>query len=168
MANESRSLNFYLARSKEALLKYLVQSYNLVKKNIESKDRYKQWVAKEKIEEKETMPLHGYMANSRETPSKRRCWDWLTGGNIKWVTEALLVLAQDQTLNTLSVHMIIWNTATSDRWRLCSEGVEKVTHIISGCNMLAQKKYKGRHDKMCSYLHWSLCLNYWFEVDAIW
>ena len=57
--NEFKSLDFYLVSREKNLLKYLAQLNNLVKKNIKSKDRYKQQVAKEKTEERKTLPLHG-------------------------------------------------------------------------------------------------------------
>ena len=56
----------------------------------------------------------------------------------------------------------------SPNCRLCGDKVENVTHIVSGCKMLAQKEYKRRHDKVCSNLHWSLCRKYGFAVSEKW
>ena len=34
--------------------------------------------------------------------------------------------------------------------------------------MLAQKEYKGRHDKVCLNIHWALCKKYGVEVRERW
>ena len=52
--------------------------------------------------------------------------------------------------------------------RLCGSSKETVTHIVSGCQTLAQKEYKWRHDKVCLNLHWALCKKYGLEVNEKW
>ena len=96
-----------LASSKEALLNYLVQSKNRVKENIESRDR---WSCKEE-DWRERKPLYGQFERHQER--KNRSLDWLTGGDMKWLTEILLVAAQDQALKTLTVQMVAYHTTTS-------------------------------------------------------
>ena len=82
--------------------------------------------------------------------------------------QSLLIAAQDQALNANSVRKNIYHQVESDRCRLCGEAVENVTHIVSGCKMLAQKNYKRRHDKVCSHLHWCLSRKYGLVVDSKW
>ena len=33
-------------------------------------------------------------------------------------------------------------------------------HLVSGCENLAQKDYKERHDELGLYIHWLLCCKY--------
>ena len=41
--------------------------------------------------------------------------------------------------------------------RLCGKKVEIVQHITSGCEKLAQKEYKRRHDNVAKKVHWDIC-----------
>ena len=47
--------------------------------------------------------------------------------------------------------------------RMCGNGNETVSHIISECSMLAQREYKRRHDNVAMYVHWRICEKY--ELD---
>ena len=88
------------------------------------------------------MPQHGQFQRDTKTLKTEESWDWLSKGDLKRETESLLIAAQDQALNTNSVRKNIYHQVESDRCRLCGEAVENVTHIVSGCKMLAQKDYK--------------------------
>ena len=114
------------------------------------------------------MPLHGQFERDTKTLKTEESWDWLSKGDLKRETESLLIAAQHQALNTNSVRKNIYHQVESDRCRLCDEAVENVTHIVSGCKMLAQKDYKRRHDKVCSHLHWCLSRKYGLDVDSKW
>ena len=46
--------------------------------------------------------------------------------------------------------------------------MENVLHIVSGCSMLAQKGYKGRHHKVCLNIQWALCKKYGVKVCERW
>ena len=87
--------------------------------------------------------------------------------DLKRETESLLSAAQEQALNTNSVRKI-YHKDVSNKWRLCETHVENVLHIVSGCRMLAQKKYKRRNDKVCSNIHWALCNKYGVKVCETW
>ena len=76
--------------------------------------------------------------------------------------------AQEQALNTNSVTNQIYHLGDSNKCRLCGIRVESVTHIVSACQMLAQKEYKRRHDKVCLYLHWTLCRKYGYDANEKW
>ena len=82
--------------------------------------------------------------------------------------EILLIAAQDQALHTNSVKRDIYNMGGTNKFRLCGEKVESVTHLVSAYKMLAQREYKGRHDKVCQHLHWLLCKKYGYEVSDDW
>lgn len=44
--------------------------------------------------------------------------------------------------------------------RICSKYGKTVDHVISGCPELAKTEYTHRHDRVGSYIHWKLCMNY--------
>lgn len=118
-----------------------------------------------KVTLREAIALHGQFEKDTETLKTQESWDWLSKGNLKRETESLLIGAQDQALNTNSVRKNIYHQVESDRCRLCGETVANVTHIVSGCKMLAQKDYKWRYDKVCFHLHWCLSKKYGLDVD---
>ena len=41
-------------------------------------------------------------------------------------------------------------------------------HIVSECQILAQKEYKKRHDNVCRYIHWKLCEKHDFQGAQQW
>jgi hypothetical protein len=168
VAGEKRSLDFYLASSEEVLLKYVARVNGLEKDNIEDKKAYQKRVENEKKEKVKAMPLHGQF--ERQTAAKKTAdsWLWLSRGDLKRETESLLIAAQDQALATNSVKKSIHKTTDSDKCRLCGIKVESVTHIISACKMLAQREYKRRHDKVCTYVHWHLCNIKGFSAGDKW
>ena len=98
---------------------------------------------------------------------ERKTRHWLRNGNLKRETESLLSAAKEQALNTNSFRKI-YHKDVSNKCRLCGTHVENVLHMVSGCSMLAQKEYKGRHDKICLNIHWALCKNYGVKVCERW
>ena len=72
-------------------------------------------------------------------------------------TEALIMAAQEQALNTRAVAHTIYRTVQDPRCRLCKQHAETVTHITSGCSKLAGIEYTERlhcgpnsiQDNMC-------------------
>ena len=40
---------------------------------------------------------------------------------------------------------------------MCKKKAETVEHVVSGCEKMAQKEYKRRHDKLATMVHWQLC-----------
>ena len=39
---------------------------------------------------------------------------------------------------------------------MCRKADESIDHVVSGCNKLAQKEYKRRHDNLGKIVHWKL------------
>ncbi|KAI5731215.1 hypothetical protein M8J77_006429 [Diaphorina citri] len=66
--------------------------------------------------------------------------------------------AQEQALRTRNYDRHILKLEVDDKCRLCHSQTENITHIISGCSQLAQHEYILRHDKVCKYLHYNICL----------
>ena len=65
-------------------------------------------------------------------------------GNIRVNTEALIMAAQEQSLNTRAVAREIYHTVQDPRCRLCKQYAETVAHIISGYSKLAGTEYTKR------------------------
>uniref|UniRef100_H3A542 Reverse transcriptase zinc-binding domain-containing protein n=1 Tax=Latimeria chalumnae TaxID=7897 RepID=H3A542_LATCH len=92
---------------------------------------------------------------------------WLTKCHLKGETEALLIAAQDQALNTNSHRVRILHSGTESKCRMCKAKEETVAHIISGCKILAKGSYKERHNITRS-IHWALCKKANIEVTNQW
>ena len=78
-------------------------------------------------------------------------------GDLKVETEALLCAAQEQAIRANYIKYHIDKTSDSSLYRLCREKGETVQHITSGCEKLAQKEYKRRHDNVAKKVHWDIC-----------
>ena len=90
--------------------------------------------------------------------------------DLKVETEALIFAAQEQALRTNYVKFNIDKSVASPLCRMCNQRGETINHILSECKMLAQKKYKKRHDNIARLVHWKLCCKYdmsrgekWYE-----
>ena len=51
----------------------------------------------------------------------------------------------------------IYKTSEISLCRLFGKKGESVQHITSGCEKLAQKEYKRRHDNVAKNVHWDIC-----------
>ena len=65
-------------------------------------------------------------------------YQWLNKSNIKANTEALIMEAQEQALNTRPVAHEIYHTVQDSRCRLCKQHAETVAHITSGRSKIAE------------------------------
>ena len=100
-----------------------------------------------------------YFRDVQEVASDQS-WDWLKNGRMKRETESLVCAAQDQALHTNAIKSKIYKENISPLCRLCNKYSETVMHLVSGCEILAQKDYKKRHDKLSLHIHWLLCCKY--------
>lgn len=166
---ERRNLAYYISRSEEELLKCVAVEMGIDRDQVEDKKEFTKRKVQEKQEALLNMKLHGqFERETQEVKDKEASWMWLRQGDLKRGTEALLMAAQEQSLNTNSIAHSIYKTTNDPKCRLCGERIENVTHIVSGCKMLAQKNYKRRHDKVCQHLHWLLCQKHGYEVAGKW
>ena len=88
--------------------------------------------------------------------------------DLKIQTEALICASQEQAVRTNWVKHNIDKTAPSPLCRLCGNQMETVNHIVSGCEKLAQREYKRRHDNVAKMVHWKLCEKYGFKSNEKW
>ena len=87
---------------------------------------------------------------------------------LKVETEALLCAAQEQALRTNYIKHHIDKSIDSPLCRMCGKCGESVQHIVSGCEKLAQKDYKRRHDNVAKKIHWDLCKKHDLEHQEKW
>ena len=70
------------------------------------------------------MKLHGQFENDTEEIKVKESWDWLRQGDLKRETEALIMAAQEQAMNTKSIKNI---------------SIRSVTQTSVGCVVKRQK-----------------------------
>eukprot|EP00957_Ditylum_brightwellii_P135910 10366441-Ditylum_brightwellii.AAC.1 len=51
---------------------------------------------------------------------------------------------------------------------LCCKENKMISHIVSGCEMLAGTMYNKQHNKVCQYLHWCILQDYNITVNPNW
>ena len=86
--------------------------------------------------------MHGqFIRETMEKVDKEKTWQWLSRGDLKVGTEALLCAVQEQTIWTNYTKYHIDETSESPLRRLRGKTSESVQHITSGCEKLAQKEY---------------------------
>ena len=71
------------------------------------------------------MKLHGQFENDTEEIKVKESWDWVRRGDLKRETEALIMAAQEQALNTNSVKQHIYKIGDTEKCRMCCEKIEK-------------------------------------------
>ena len=89
---------------------------------------------------------------------------WLKSGDIKGDRESTIVAAQDQAISTNYFKNKILKEEIESKCRLCKQHEETIDHLISVCPILAKNEYLMRHDKVCTYLHYSICKALGFET----
>ena len=113
--------------------------------------------------------MHGqFVREMPEKVDKDKTWQWLSRCDLKIGTEALLCAAQEQAIRTNYVKHHIDRTSESPLCRLCGTKSESVQHLVSGCEKLAQKEYKRRHDNVAKKVHWDLCKKNGLECTDKW
>ena len=51
---------------------------------------------------------------------------------------------------------------------MCGTRNETISHVVSECDILAQRKYKRRHDSGRRYVHWQFCKKLVFNKERLW
>ena len=95
-------------------------------------------------------------------------FQWIQNGEMTYDEERILLAAQDQGLMTNAFKKMCGLTQ-NDRCRFCHTSVETCNHLISGCQtLLAEGHYTKRHNKVCSYLHHTICQANNIETKEVW
>ena len=66
---------------------------------------------------------------------------------------SLIVAARNRSIRTNFVKAKIDKSQKNTLCRLCKKVDESMDHVGSGCNKLAQKNYKKRHDNLGKIVH---------------
>ena len=75
-------------------------------------------------------PLHGaWHKGVSEVADMTRTYQWLNKNNIRGNTEALILAAREQVLNTTAMAHKIYHTVQDSNRRLCKQHAETVAHI---------------------------------------
>ena len=122
-------------------------------------------------EEYKKMEMHGQWRRQRDkinTIDIQLSDQWLKSSGIHYETESLICAAQEQTLATNYVRKKIWKLDVNPMCRLCKAKEETISHIVSGCTMLAGTKYTNRHDRIGTYLHWCILKDLGHEICDDW
>ena len=87
-------------------------------------------------------PLYGmYHRQIEEVADIRKTYQWLEKAGLKHSTEALIMTAEEQALNTRSIKAGVYHTSQDPRCRLCKDAPETVQHITSQDIRCWQAKY---------------------------
>ena len=99
---------------------------------------------------------------------KQASLKWLKDGRLGYNYERGILAAQDQALMTNGFKKMA-GLSQDDQCRFCHEAVESGNHLVSGYKiLLADGHYTKRHNKVCRYLHWSICKEYNIETKPVW
>ena len=72
---------------------------------------------------------------------------------MKKETESLIMAAQNQSIRTNLVKAKIDKSHGDSIGSVYRKVDKSIDHIVSGCNKLAQKEYKRRHDNLGKIVH---------------
>ena len=103
-----------------------------------------------------------------EVANIARTYQWFNKSNIKANTEALIMAAQEQYLNTRAVAHEFYHTVPDPRCRWCKQHAETVAHITSGRSKLAGTEYTKRHNNVASIIYRAICAEYDLEHSKDW
>ena len=146
---EKHSLSVYVNKSKEPIMAK-VRDHLLHKVGCDTIS--KSTILSNHVEQWRSKALHGQWPKLMEELTADS-FHWLKNALLEPVTEALLVAAQDQALNTNWLSFHIHGTVSSDLCRRCRMFPETIEHIIAGCPSIAQSIYLDRHNAVTSAVH---------------
>ena len=99
---------------------------------------------------------------------RKGSFQWIQNGELKFDEERLLFAAQDQGLTT-NGFLKMCGIKQDDKCRFCHTSTESTSHLVSGCQtLLADGHYTRRHNKVCTYLHRTICQDKNIPTQDIW
>ena len=78
------------------------------------------------------------------------------------------MVAKEQVIRTNVINAKIDKTQGESKHRLRGKVDETVRHIVCECRILAQRKYKKRHDWVGRKIHWKVCKKIGFDLNEKW
>ena len=81
-------------------------------------------------------------------------------------TEALIMVAQEQTLNTRSIEVRVNHTRHGPRCRQGKDVLESVKHITAGGKMQSVEAYLECHNQVATMVSRNICAEYGLEVPG--
>ena len=155
---EENSLEFYVANSEGNLIRGVLTAKTINTRETITSVEFKKQREKELKEGWSEKRMHRqFIRETTEKVDKEKWWQWLSRGDLKVGTEALLCAGQEQAIRTNYIKYHHDKTSDSPMCRLCGRKGESVQHITSGCEKFAQKEYKRRHDNVAKKVHWDVC-----------
>ena len=109
-----------------------------------------------------------YEETQKSYIDQKGSFQWLQNGELKFDEERLLLAAQDQGLTT-NGFLKMCGIRQDDKCRFCHTATESSSHLVSGCQtLLADGHYTRRHNKVCSYIHWTICKEKNIPTQDVW
>ena len=97
-------------------------------------------------------PLHSmYYSKIEEVADIGKTYQCLEKAGLKDSTEALIMVAQEQALNTSSIEARVYHTRQDPRCRQCKDPTETEQHITA---------YMERHNQVAGIIHRNICGEY--------
>ena len=83
---------------------------------------------------------------------------WLQHAKLRGPAVSTLFAIQEQVIPTNVIKKRIWKNTNvvSEKCRMCKDQLETVSHVISGCSILANSLYKSRHDNVVRVIYYYL------------
>ena len=140
---EKTSLAEYVNNSQEPTLQKLI-SEGIVKDSVSIKQK-KEEIEQDREDKWRWKTLHGKLPETLNKVSSETS-RWLQTAQLKPPTDALIMAAQDQAINTNWYSHHILKNSSSDKCRLWNEHPETIEHITTGCPKVAQSICLDRHN----------------------
>ena len=100
--------------------------------------------------------------------SKKLSLSWLEKAHMSPQSEAYIMAAQELALFTRWHEKHILKKLIDDKCRVCHAKPETMSHILSGCDILAKKEYLDRHNGVAQYIHHTICQKFQIQTCAKW
>ena len=169
LREEENSVGFYVANSEENLIRGVSAAERINTRETITSVELKKQKATELKEKWSKKRMQGqFIRETKGKADKEKTWQLLSGGDLKVGTEALLYAAQEQAIWTNYMKYHIDKTSESLLCRFCGKKGKSLQHIKSGCEKLAQKEYKRRHDNVAKKVHWDICKKNRLEHGEKW
>eukprot|EP00957_Ditylum_brightwellii_P209900 15363786-Ditylum_brightwellii.AAC.1 len=116
-------------------------------------------------------PLHGkFFCQQAEIPQVGlgQSYQQLRQAQFRSETKAAICAAQEQIMVTNYIRKEIFKQDVDPLCCLCRKENEMISHIVSGCEVLASIKYTKSHNNICQYLYWCILQDYNIAVNPNW